>query len=227
MNLVLSRANIGNSADITAIKESVWPEDSHSQAQVERALQQPDHAAYVAVAEDGRTAGFVDSFPTTDIDGRVRWEIDLLAVHPDFQGRKIGQRLIEAATQAGRDAGVKYARALIHTENVASQGAFRRCGYATNEQVYRLMVSSERQAGAVQALNSAVLIPVVTMNYSGLWLEGNRRLADFEAGKIECTRCGLDLVGALIRETDAGALSAAERAGYGFIETFQWWERAI
>ena len=227
MSPVLSRASAEYSADIAAIKASVWPGESHLQAQIERALQQPNHAAFIAVAEDGRVAGFVDSFPTTDIDGYIRWEIDLLAVHSQFQGQKIGQRLIEAATQAGRDAGVKRARALIQIENIASQRAFRRCGYATNGQTYRLMISSERQAGAVQALNSAVLIPVVTMNYSGLWLEGTIKAADLEAGKIECTRRGVDLVGTLIRETDASALNAAERAGYVFIEAFQWWERAL
>jgi ribosomal protein S18 acetylase RimI-like enzyme len=227
MSIHIQIAGADHAPAIVTIKTRVWPHDDHVQAQVLRALQKPDHAAFIAVSDDKRIAGFVDSFPTADIDGRLRWEIDLLAVHPDFQGQKIGQRLIEVATQAGRDAGVRYARALIQIENIASQGAFRRCGYATNGQVYRLMISSERQAGAVQAPNSTVLIPVVTMNYSGLWLEGTVRAADLEAGKIECTRRGLDLVGVLIRETDTGALPAAERAGYSFIEAFQWWERDI
>jgi ribosomal protein S18 acetylase RimI-like enzyme len=227
MPIILRNAADEHAPAILALKTRVWSHDEHSQAQVTRALQQRDHAAFVALTEDNRIAGFVDSFPTADMDGRRRWEIDLLAVHPDFQGQKIGQQLITAAHQAGRDAGIAQARALIQIENHASQGAFRRCGYATNGQTYKLMISSDRLAGGVQALNSAVLIPVVTMNYSGLWLEGAITPAYLESGKIEITRRGLDLVGTLIRDADSAALSAAERAGYSFIEAFQWWERSL
>ncbi len=227
MTIILRRAGAEHAPDITAIKACIWSDDDHSQAQVLGALQQADHAAFIAVTDDNRVAGFVDSLATADIDGRIRWEIDLLAVHPDFQGQKIGQQLIAAATQAGRDAGIAHARALVQVENHASQGAFRHCGYVTDRQGYRLMISSDRQAGAVQAPNSAVLIPVVTMNYSGLWLEGAITPAYLEAGKIECTRRGLDLEGTLIRDTDSAPRSAADRAGYRFIEAFQWWTHAL
>jgi ribosomal protein S18 acetylase RimI-like enzyme len=223
----IRRAGDEYAAEIVALKAAVWPDDKHSQAQVLRALQQPDHAARIALSAAGRVAGFVDSFPTSALDGRIRWEVDLLAVHPDFQGQKIGRQLIEAATQAGRDAGASFARALIQVDNHASQGAFRRCGYGTDKQVCRLMISSDRQAGAVQTLDSAVLIPVVTMNYSGLWLEGAITPAHLAAARIEHTRRGLDLSGVLIRDTDSAALSAAERTGYSFIEAFQWWTHSL
>jgi hypothetical protein len=89
------------------------------------------------------------------------------------------------------------------------------------------MISTQRQIGAKQSLDGAALIPVETMNYSGLWLEGTITPAYLEVGVIECTRRGADLVGALIRVDDSGALSTAARAGYTFIEDFQWWEYSI
>lgn len=223
----IRRAGGEHAPDIAALKAVVWPDDDHSQAQVLRALQQPDHAALIALSDAGRVAGFVDCFPTRALDGRIRWEVDLLAVHPHFQGQKIGQQLIDAATKAGRAAGASFARALIQVNNPASQGAFRRCGYVTDKQVYRLMISSDRQAGAVQTLDSAALIPVVTMNYSGLWLEGAINAAHLAAARIEHTRRGLDLSGVLIRDTDSAARSAAERTGYSFIEAFQWWTYSL
>ena len=72
-------------------------------------------------------------------------------------------------------------------------------------------------------LEQAVLIPVVTMNYSGLWLEGTFSAANLRAAQAECHRRDSSLVGALIPTNQAQALAAAETLGYAPIELFHWW----
>lgn len=224
MTTQIQPARAEHAPHIARLKARVWPAEDHSEAQVLRALQHPGHYTRIAVSETGDVVGFVDSFPTTGPNQRLRWEIDLLAVHPAFQGQKIGQRLIEAATQAGRAAGAAQARALVQVENSASQGALRRGGYATDGQVYRLMIASGASNEGSPMPAGAVLIPVDTMNYSGLWLEGACTPAHLAAARAECTRRGAGLVGALIHEADLTALAAAERAGFDPVESFHWWE---
>ncbi|MAS35254.1 MAG: hypothetical protein CL610_14675 [Anaerolineaceae bacterium] len=221
MTIHIQPASINQAASIAQLKSVVWPDEMANAEQVAQALRQPDHRAFVALA-DQRVVGFVDAFPTTNAAGHTRWEIDLLAVHPAYQGQKIGQRLIEAAVQAGQPHPIT-SRALIQVDNHASQGAFRRCGFSPDWQVYQLMIATGQQAGNPQPLEQAVLIPVVTMNYSGLWLEGTFSAANLRAAQAECHRRDSSLVGALIPTNQAQALAAAETLGYAPIELFHWW----
>ena len=110
MSVLIRPAQPEDAPAIAAIKCAVWPGEDSAAAQIIRSLQQPDHAAHVAVAE-GSIAGFVDGFPTTAGDGAQRWEVDLLAVDPHWQGHKIGQQLIAASTEVGREAGAALQRA--------------------------------------------------------------------------------------------------------------------
>ncbi|HLV34677.1 MAG TPA: GNAT family N-acetyltransferase [Spirillospora sp.] len=225
MHVYLCRAEPAHAVLIGKVKTCVWPDEPVDTCQIERALQRPDHVSYVALTVTGAVAGFVDAFPTRSVDGRLRWEVDLLAVHPDYQGQKLGQRLVAAVTDAGFGAGMMLARALVQIDNHACQGALRRCGYATDGQVYQLIISTAQADTLDSVPDGTHLIEVETMNYNGLWLEGTITTASLRAGQTERTRRGCDLVGALIPVEQADLLAAAQALGYTPVEQFQWWMR--
>ncbi len=76
----------------------VWPESVISVDRVKYVLSDTVHATTVSVNE-GDVVGFADGFLTTSEDGTKRWELDLLAVQPEFQRRGIASALIAANTQ--------------------------------------------------------------------------------------------------------------------------------
>jgi ribosomal protein S18 acetylase RimI-like enzyme len=75
----------------------------------------------------GSVAGFVVALPTRAARG-PGWEIDLLAVHPDHQGRGIGTALVSAARANNPNPSARQ-RAVVATANAASARAFRRAGF--------------------------------------------------------------------------------------------------
>ena len=228
MSLIIRRALLSDAPQIAAVKTRVWSQEETTEAQIQQALRQPGHAAFVAAAgdkgNDDEVVGFIDSFPTVGAGGVLRWEVDLLAVDAAWQGQGIGRELITAATSAGAQAGAALARALIQTENIPSQRAFRRCQYTPEAPVYQLMISTAAPADtAPLLLDDAQVINVTTMNYSGLWLEGARTASHLRAAQAEQARRGAALVGALLPVQDPALLEAAARCGYQPVAQFQWW----
>src|SRR5690606_29957291 len=127
------RAQDGDAPEIARIIRTVWSDSNPDHHTVARRLDEDGRAAFITVHE-GAAAGFVDAFRSAydALDGTQPhfWEVDLLAVEPAFHGRGIGRALIEAARDAGRGAGTRYARALVRLDNVAAQTAFKRAGFA-------------------------------------------------------------------------------------------------
>lgn len=86
----------------------------------------------------GRVVGFVIAFPTTGLRGR-QWEIDLLAVLPEWRGRRLGTRLIRAASAHGATVAPR-ARAFVAVDNGASARAFSRVGLRPSSETYTLLI---------------------------------------------------------------------------------------
>jgi L-amino acid N-acyltransferase YncA len=129
-------------------------------------------ALYVA-AEGDDVAGFVSAFLTVDKDGKRRWEVDLLAVRRASQGQRLGQRLVEAACADERARGIPTTRAAIRVDNVASQKTFENAGFKTDGEIHRLLTWTPAQDnGPIVYGGSVTLVPVDTLTYRGLWLEG-------------------------------------------------------
>ena len=225
-SFAVRRAVPDDAPGIAAVKAAAWPGEASQAASIAAVIRQPGHATLVAV-ENGRVLGFVDGFLTHALAGVRRWEVDLLAVHPDHRRRGIGRALVTACTDAGRTAGAARARALIQLDNVGSQNTFARCGYQVNEAVCRLFVCTDGGASGPPPPLDAHFIPVVTLNYRGLWIEGKLSAAGFEAARAARARFGLDLVGAAIPLAEAEALRAAQRARFRAVGDYQWWRRAL
>jgi GNAT superfamily N-acetyltransferase len=123
------RAFDGSLADaegLLAVEKATFDESTLDPAQVQAMLAGGDQRAWLALAED-EVVGFVLAFPTLGLRDPC-WEIDLLAVHPDWTGRGLAGRLIRAAAAHGMTV-ARRARAAVATDNSASARAFTRVGF--------------------------------------------------------------------------------------------------
>jgi ribosomal-protein-alanine N-acetyltransferase len=167
----LRKATPADVPGIAAVVHDIWEQDilpdvceaqTHCQA----------CALYVA-AEGDNVTGFVSAFLTVDKDGHRRWEVDLLAVRRASQGQRLGQRLVEAACADARAHGIPTARAAIRVDNVASRKTFENAGFKTDGEIHRLLIWTPTQDnGPALYGGSVTLVPVDTLTYRGLWLEG-------------------------------------------------------
>ncbi|MCJ7622202.1 MAG: GNAT family N-acetyltransferase [Anaerolineaceae bacterium] len=206
---------------ITAVKKSCWPEENADPDLIKNVLEAPHHSIQVAVCDDV-IAGFVDSFLTNAGDGTPRWEVDLLAVHPEYRGRKLGEQLVRASIGTKLAKQATLTRALIQVENIASQVTFSRCGFQLEEQVCSLFISNDQTQDSLLASVSLSLITVTTMNYRGLWLENEFTSESFRAA-LSLLSSTLDIVGAIIPASQEAGCRAARKSGYKEIGQYQWW----
>ena len=133
-------------------------------------ISSPEHQVFVAV-EAGEVGGFLSAFL---IPSPVpRWEIDLIIVRSTSQGKGIGTSLIEEALIYGSHLGARWAKASIRVDNYASQRAFSKVGFTTDAQVGSVFVWEPLACeSATNGSETVHFIPVDTLTYRGLWLEG-------------------------------------------------------
>lgn len=167
----LVKASAHHIPGIAAIVQAVWQREILTD--VCRA-QIGCNACALWVAEEGDdVVGFVSAFLTVGGDGQRRWEIDLLAVRPASQGNGIGRQLIEQATRIGEQKDVSLARAAVRVENTASQKAFTNAGFTSGRLTHDLLQWEPNPGGGIGIYGGdVVFIPVDTLTYRGVWLEG-------------------------------------------------------
>lgn len=172
-------------------------DDNPNAARIASVILGTTRTTLVETADDGALVGFVDSFMTISPEGLPRWEVDLLGVHPNYRGRGIAQRLINASVEAGQERGAGFFRAIVKVDNHPSLAAFKRCGFAADEMIRDLYVSDQivDQPEALSA--SAHLISVCTLTYSGIWVEGENSLVAFRCAQFLRAKYGWDIAGAL------------------------------
>jgi GNAT superfamily N-acetyltransferase len=192
---------------------------------IQRVMSETDHASFVAVADE-QVIGFVDGFLTNAQDGTLRWELDLLGVHPDFRGLGAGQKLIEVFTTAGKSYGATLSRALVAISNKPMHAAMTRTGYQLQPLEYQLMVSSG-SGNETKLPENAYLIPVNTFTYRGIWLEGEITLQTISAANAIREKNKLDVIGAVVLTTDQTTLNTVNAAAFHLIGKFNWWTQAI
>ena len=133
-------------------------------------ISSPEHQVFVAV-ESGEIVGFLSAFL---IPNPVpRWEIDLIIVRATSQGKGIGTSLIAEALTYGSNLGLPSAKASIRVDNYASQRAFSKAGFTTDTQVRSLFLWNPLVCESdTNLLETVHFIPVNTLLYRGLWIEG-------------------------------------------------------
>jgi hypothetical protein len=92
---------------------------------------------------------------------------------------------------------------------------------------FALYVSSTKITASVDeevAISSGLhLIPVDTLNYRGVWLEGELSAAGFVCAARLSQKQTRQLAGAVIALAHSESIEAAVQAGYTLAGTYQWW----
>jgi L-amino acid N-acyltransferase YncA len=160
--------DLGGTTDVV---KDVWEQDvlpDVFRAQIGR-----DASALWVAEENDDVLGFVSAFLTVAGDGRRRWEVDLIAVRTASRGRGLGARLIRRICEDSRARTTSLTRALIRVENVPSQRAFEKAGFTTDGRPHRLFLWPPQAGDDMRPYTGpADLIPVETLTYRGLWMEG-------------------------------------------------------
>jgi GNAT superfamily N-acetyltransferase len=217
-------------ANITRIKNATWQTDPSDIDLIASAITRSDHVSHIACVED-IPAGFVSGFTTLSSEGVIRWEVDLLAVQPEHQGKGIAPQLIEASAQSGREQGASLARALVAFGNTPAEKSFTHCGFQPDEYTSELYITQGNpEASDVYKRMTAHLITVETFSYRGVWIEEASTLNDFQFASKVISRLsvyGWHLAGAVIPPTNPKAIKAAEEAGYEHVGQYRNWMRNL
>lgn len=171
----IRRAMPADQAGVERIVNDVWGQDVRDVA-FRAHLQAETHGLWVAEAQ-GEVVGFVSAFITLARDGQTRWEIDLIAVEPAYQGQGIGRELIAKTYQDGQVRAADLARALIRVDNLPSQRAFSRVGFSSDGEIYQLLIWTPQPGAECPCPDWVALLPVDALTYRGLWIEGLESLS--------------------------------------------------
>jgi GNAT superfamily N-acetyltransferase len=219
MDVVIRPAQPEDARAIVAVAAEVWPEEWLDPAFIAGLIGEGGRATLLAEL-GGRVVGFVDGFATRTGDGRVRWEVDLLAVSPSAQGQGIGRQLVRASVTAGARGDAELTRGLVRVGNLASERVFAACGFLPDRDVCELWTGEGLRTDAPGGMH---IVPVWTFRYAGNWLE-------------EVTAAGLralqpngtsDMAGTLIPVTDTAALEAAASANLTASGRYRFWRRSV
>jgi ribosomal protein S18 acetylase RimI-like enzyme len=123
---------------LLAVDRGTFAESPYNADQVVHLLTRGEQRAWLAIVE-GEVTGFVTAFPTHTLYGS-NWEVDLVAVQPAFQKQGIATELIKAAVEGAGGHGLDKARAVVATDNPASQRAFTKAGFTPDETVCYLLL---------------------------------------------------------------------------------------
>ena len=197
---------------------SVWPDNTADPSRIASAIARENAGTLVAL-DTARVVGFISGFATLSAAGERRVEVDLLAVRPLHQGQGIGRELVRRLTDI--DTGACFARALIRIGNVGSERAFAACGYVVEPALHVLYVAEARGQGSAASVEGLHVVPVETLTYSGLWLEGHRTRDSLRAAP-SLLNAGQGIIGAVVPAEDVATL-APEAAGYERIGEYRWW----
>jgi ribosomal protein S18 acetylase RimI-like enzyme len=155
---------------IAAVAQEAWEQEILPDV-CEAQIASDDASLWVA-AEGDDVVGFISAFLTVGQHAKRRWEVDLLAVRFASHGQRLGQRLVEQICKDVRARRAHVARAAIRVDNVASQKTFKNAGFATDWEVHKLFLWTPAVEGPNIYAGGITFIPIDTVTYRGLWLEG-------------------------------------------------------
>ncbi len=211
---------------IVTLSEHVW-DTPFSQETIATALAQDRHRAHVIDTPDG-IMGYISSFLTHASQGLQRWEVDLLAIHPDYRNQGAGRALVHATTAAGRAMRANIARALVRVSNIPMRHVMTACAYACSEEAYALYVAQPHHYdNHALASDKTWLLPVKTFSYVGIWLEGAITQNAINTAHKLATEKQADTLGAVIPLSYVHDCRLLESQGFERIGEFHWWQRVL
>jgi ribosomal protein S18 acetylase RimI-like enzyme len=238
MTVEIRKATAEDVEGIAVVVQEVWKQTievdiCHSQIE--------DDACAIWVAAEnketaGEVAGFVSAFLTVGKNGVRRWEVDLLAVGAASRGQQLGQKLVEATWRDAQRHCVNIARAAIRADNIASQRTFERAGYTTDGQAHKLLLWSPEYAdGKIVYPPNVTLLPVDTVTYRGLWIEGltangvseDEQRQTVAAARTLIAQKGRANTGAMIPAKDEVILADNLRGTAIMHGEYQWWLKPL
>ena len=180
---------------------------------------------YSLVAQDAQgIRAFADNFITVSETGAQRLELDLLAVDPKAQGMGIGRRLIAESLLVARELDVPLLRALVRSENLVMRRLCASSGFAISEQSYDLYVASPEPGwNGPLDIEGTHLVPVETLAYSGIWIEGSLRRAGILRALSVASAQQLQRVGALVAQSNRAPAQLLADNGFQAQGTYNWW----
>ena len=162
--------SLADAEGLLALEKELFDESPYSPQDVQAMLTGGPQRAWVAVAADDRIVGFCIAFPTRGLHG-TSWEIDLLAVHPEWTRQGVATRLIRAASAYGaRQA--RQARAVVATDNPASARAFARAGFQPAETCQLWICRPQDEPPAPWTASDVKIRPAAGRAELDAWLPG-------------------------------------------------------
>lgn len=235
--------SLDDAAGLLEVEAACWNESMHSPHSIQSVLVDDEikQVCWLALG-GGEAVGLMHAFQTFDSIGRAIWEMDLLAVHPDWRGRGIGTELVRRAAQARPDE-TAHARAFVEPSNVASQKAFERSGFAVAGERQQIFERETADAGADAVHPRDVTLQrirpaswrassdgqvayfdlVYTVLYDGLWLSGGLTARLVEAACVLAEHYQLDKVGVVTPLADAGRSDLLKQTGFDNLGTYDMW----
>ncbi len=230
--IVVRSATPADVDGVAAVVRDVWAREIRPQ--VCRAQTGDDTCGLWVAVREGHVVGFASAFLTVNEAQERRWELDLVAVSPPLQGQGLGERLIRRAFQDGAQRDVALVRALVRVGNLPSQKAFRRAGFTTDRQVYHLLQWSPRPDSIpTAAVDGVSLLPVDTLIYRGLWIEGledvspTRQSPVVAAARSIIAREGRLNAGALVVADKEHLLAADLRSRAETVGAYYWFIKPV
>ena len=221
MSIQIRRAAVDDAPAIAAISRLSFG-TAINESRIRHLLLLNRNITWVAVLSGG-AAGFADYFLTVSRDDEVRLELDLLAVHPQARGMAAGQRLVGVGIEQAKRLGAASVRALVAADNHAMQRLCAALGFRRSKESYALFVISPHPASPHKNNAAAVLIPVETLIYSGIWIEGGFSQAAIDNALFVAHSRRLATVGAVASNEDAAAQSLFRANGFDCLGAFDWW----
>ncbi|MEO1288660.1 MAG: GNAT family N-acetyltransferase [Chloroflexota bacterium] len=215
MTITIKRAEPIHASGIANVFRKAFNEEI-TVADVGRGLQIP-HYSLVAL-EGERVVGLTGGFITTAHDGQKRLELDLQAVHPDYQGQGIGTRLIQQFCNT--DTEFNLIRALVAVDRHHMHYLMTKLGFISDRQSQSLYIATQ-SADTAPVPEDAHVIPVTTLSYLGIWLEGNITQQAIHSALSQRPHDGI--VGAVVPANDAPVTQLLMREGFSYIKDFHWW----
>jgi len=225
--LKIRPAKFSDVSGISTVVTEVWGQAINTDICLEQ-IRRDDCGIWVAV-DEGAVVGFVSAFLTLGQQGHRRWEVDLLAVRSVWRGCQLGQKLVEATWADAQRQQVDTARAIIRIDNVASQRSFTRAGYTSDRRIYNLFLWSPETGEETLLPEEVVFLPVDTLTYRGLWIEGlsgvavGQKQRVVETARAIIARQNRQNAGALVLMDEIDHLAGGLYAGADMNGEYQQW----